>query len=369
MKGRTVVLKEYRKPMEVKEYDVPDPEPGAVVVRITQAGLCGSDLHVWRGDFAGRALPDTGLPLGHEGVGVVHSLGQGVATDFMEQPLKEGDRIIFAMGYPCYRCLHCLSGEHNHCRNWKLNYRSEGGQWPYFVNTYADYLYLPPLHPIFKVPDELSDEIVVALNCALGTVFRGLEVAGAHRGQTIVTQGAGGLGLYTVALAKDLGAGCIIAIDGLEPRLSLAKELGADVTININELKTAEERIERVKEITGGQGADVVVELVGLGELLPEGVGMLGFGGTFVEIGNLMPNRPATIEPRVLLKTKRIVGSIAYRPSTLPTMLNFLVRNHRTMPLHKLISHKFALADISEAFEQSEWSGRSTPVIRSAIIP
>jgi D-arabinose 1-dehydrogenase-like Zn-dependent alcohol dehydrogenase len=369
VKGRIALLKEYQKPLEIREFDVPDPEPGAIVVKLTQAGLCGSDLHVWRGDFAGRPLPETGLPLGHEGVGIIHSLGSGVTTDFMEQSLKEGDRIIFAMGYPCYRCLYCLSGEHNHCRQWKLNFKQAGGEWPYFVSTYADFLYLPPMHPVFKVPDSLDDDMVVALNCALGTVFRGLEVAGAQRGQTIVTQGAGGLGLYTVALAKDLGAGCIIAIDGLEPRLALAKELGADETININELKTPEERIERVKEITGGLGADIVVELVGLGELMPEGISMLAFGGTFVEIGNLMPGRTATIEPRVLLKTKRIVGSIAYRPSTIPTMINFLVRNQRTLPLHKLISHKFALADISDAFEQSEWSGRSTPVIRSSIVP
>ena len=87
MKGRTAVLKEYLKPPELQEYDVPVPEPGAVVVRITQAGLCGSDLHTWRGEYA-ETLPAAGVPLGHEGVGRVHSLGEGVDKDFMGASLS-----------------------------------------------------------------------------------------------------------------------------------------------------------------------------------------------------------------------------------------------------------------------------------------
>ena len=368
MKGRTAILKEYGKPLELKEYDVPDPDAGAVITRITQAGLCGSDLHTWRGEY-GYPLPAAGVPLGHEGVGVVHSLGTGVSTDFLGDSLKEGDRIVFGLGFPCFRCIFCLSGDHNRCVDFKLTYKPEGGQYPYFVNTYADYLYLPPLHPVFKVPDELSDEMVVALNCALGTVFQGLKSAGLQQGQTLVTQGAGGLGLYTIALAKDIGAGRIIAIDGQEPRLSLARELGADATININELKTPEERVARVMELTGGRGANVVMELVGFSDLLLEGVEMLGPWGTYVEIGNFTAT-PTSFKPSsVVNKARRIIGTTAYRPSYIPVMLDFLARNHRTTPLHKIISHKFALADIGKAFDQSEWLDQTTPVIRSAIVP
>jgi len=368
MKGRTAILKEYGKPLELQEYDVPDPDSGAVIARITQAGLCGSDLHTWRGEY-GYSLPAAGVPLGHEGVGVVHSLGTGVATDFMGAPLREGDRIIFGLGYPCYRCIFCLSGDHNRCAEFKLTYKAEAGEYPYFVSTYSDYLFLPPLHPIFKVPDELPDELVVSLNCALGTVFQGLKSAGLQQGQTLVTQGAGGLGLYTIALAKDIGAGRIIAIDGQEPRLDLAREMGANATININELKTPEERVARVIELTGGRGADVVMELVGFSDLLPEGVEMLGPWGTYVEIGNFTAT-PTNFKPSsVVYKARRIIGTTAYRPSYVPVMLDFLRRNHRTMPLHKIISHKFPLADIGKAFDQSEWLDHTTPVIRSAIVP
>ena len=368
MKGRAAILKEYQKPLEIQEYDVPDPEPGAVITRITQAGLCGSDLHTWRGEY-GYDLPAAGVPLGHEGVGAVHSLGKGVATDFMGATLKEGDRIIFGLGYPCYRCIYCLSGDHNRCADFKLTYKPEAGEYPYFVSTYSDYLYLPPLHPVFKVPDELSDELVVSLNCALGTVFQGLKSAGLEQGQTVVTQGAGGLGLYTIALAKDMGAGRIIAIDGQKARLDLARELGADATIDINELKMPEERIAKVWELTGGRGADVVMELVGFSDLLLEGVEMLGQWGTYVEIGNFTSHTTNFKPSSVIGKARRIIGTTAYRPSYVPVMLDFLRRNHNTLPLHKIISHKFSLADIGKAFDQSEWIASDIPVIRSAIVP
>ena len=369
MKGRTVVLKEYFKPMEVQEYEVPDPEPGAVLVRMRQAGLCGSDLHTWRGDQVKRALPSTGRPMGHEGTGSVHSLGQGVTTDFVGNRLREGDRVVFSAVYSCHRCQACLDGDHNLCPHYRLTYRAAAGEHPYFVNTYSDFVYIPSDHPIYRVPDELSDEEVVSLNCAMGTVYQGLKVAGMEQGKTVVIQGAGGLGLYAAAIAKDMGAGYIIAIDGQTPRIDLARELGADETIDINDLSTAEERVSQVLEATQNRGADIVIELVGLGELVQEGIDMLSRGGTFLEIGNLMQDRTATISPQSLLRRKRIIGSSMYRPAYIPTMLNFLVRNHTRMPLHKVISHKFALAEINEAFEQSEWSGRETPVIRSAIVP
>ena len=369
MKGRTVVLKEYLTPLEIEEYEVPDPEPGAVLVQIRQAGLCGSDLHTWRGDQMNRPLPSTGRPMGHEGTGVVHSLGRGVTTDFLGDPLAEGDRVVFSAIYTCGRCPPCLRGDQNLCSQMRLSYRAAGGEHPYFVNTYADFIYLPPQHPVFKVPDELTDDEVVSLNCAMGTVLQGLMLAGSGQGKTVVIQGAGGLGLYAAAFAKDMGAECVIAVDGQKARLDLARELGADETIDINELDTPEARIAQVNALTRNRGADIVVELVGLGELMPEGIDMLGSGGTFVEIGNLMRGRTATIEPALLLRSKRIIGSIMYRPALIPGILDFLVRNHHSLPLDKVISHKFPLSEINNAFMEAEWSGRETPVIRGAIVP
>ena len=112
MKGRVVACKEYGKPFVIEEYEVPEPEPGAVVLRMTQAGICGSDLHVWRGDQVNVPLPPTGRAMGHEGTGVVEMLGDGVATDSAGAPIGKGDRVVYAAVFPCYHCHQCLQGQH-----------------------------------------------------------------------------------------------------------------------------------------------------------------------------------------------------------------------------------------------------------------
>ena len=366
MKGRVVACKEYGKPFEIDEYDVPSPEPGAVLLRMTQAGICGSDLHVWRGDQVNVKLPPGGRVMGHEGTGVVEALGSGVSTDSLGVPIKEGDRIIYAAVFPCYHCHLCLKGDTNWCVN--RGY-APAGVWPYFTGTYADFLYLPPRHPLFLVPDELSDDILSPVNCAMGTVTTGLMRAGLREGQNVVIQGAGGLGIHATAMAKDMGADRVIILDRLDNRLQLAEEFGADHTINIEEFNTAETRVQRVWELTDGRGADVVMELVGRAELLAEGIDMLGNGGTFVEIGDIVAGREVSIDPSKLLRGKNIVGSLMYRPDLLPTLLNFLVKNQNKLPFHKLISHKFPLAEINEAFPQAEWSQRQTEITRAVLVP
>jgi D-arabinose 1-dehydrogenase-like Zn-dependent alcohol dehydrogenase len=359
----------HRVPMELREYEVPNPEPGAVLLKMKLAGLCGSDLHWWRGDQANNPLPPTGRPMGHEGVGVVHALGEGVTTDFLGNTIKEGDRIVFSAVYSCGRCIQCLNGDHNFCSQFRLTYRSAADQHPFFVNTYSDYTYLPPNHPIFKVPDELSDEEVVSLNCAMGTVYQGMRVAGMRPGQTVVIQGAGGLGQYAAVFAKEMGAARIIAVDGQPARLNLARELGATDVIDIHEMETPQARASHVMNLTNRRGADLVIELVGFGELVPEGLSMLGNEGTFLEIGNLMRGRTATIDPMTMLRRKKIIGSAMYRPAYLAEIMDILVRVHKSVPLRKVISHKFPLAQINDAFQQSEWSGKTTDVIRGAIVP
>ena len=171
-----VVLKEYLKPFVIEEYDVPDPEPGAILLKITQAGICGSDLHVWRGDLTANPLPPNGWVMGHEGTGVVAKLGEGVTTDSSGRPIHEGDRLMYTCIVPCNRCYHCLRGEHNWCPNRPTLW--EAGAYPYFTGTYADYYYIGPKQPVFSVPSELPNEVLGFVNCATVTVTEGLLRAG-----------------------------------------------------------------------------------------------------------------------------------------------------------------------------------------------
>jgi threonine dehydrogenase-like Zn-dependent dehydrogenase len=204
----------------------------------------------------------------------------------------------------------------------------------------------------------------------MGTVTEGLMRAGAKEGDYIVIQGAGGLGLNAVAMAKDMGAHRIIVLDRLEGRLELAREFGADYTINIEqEWTTAEMRRQRVLELTEGRGADIVMELVGRADLLVEGLTYLTNGGTFVEIGNIVRGNTVTIDTSTILAGKKIIGSAMYRPSLLPMMLENLVKKQGKLPFDKIVSHTFPLAEINAAFEQAEWADRQTNVTRSMLVP
>ncbi len=366
MKGRVVECREYGKPFVIAEYDVPEPAPGAVLLRMTQAGICGSDLHVWRGDQVNVPLPPSGRAMGHEGTGVVEILGDGVTADSAGAPIETGDRVVYAAVFPCYHCHQCLKGNTNWCMN--RNYPA-AGVWPYFTSTYADYLYLPPRHPFFRVPDELSDDLLGPVNCAMGTVTTGLLRAGAGEGDYVVIQGAGGLGVHATAMAKEMGADRVIVLDRLENRLELAEAFGADHTINIEEFNTPETRVGRVKELTDGRGADVVMELVGRAELLAEGIDMLSNGGTFIEIGDIVRGREVSIDPSKLLQGKNIMGSLMYRAELLPRLLNFLVRNRERLPFERIVSHKFPLEQVNEAFPQAEWDQRQPEITRAMLVP
>lgn len=348
----------------VHEVELPVPEPGAVLVRVTMAGICGSDLHVWRGE-----IPNAGMAAGHEMVGRVAALGAGVDTDSLGRPLREGDRVTYPYFYPCRRCPVCLRGDFAACPNERARRPVEEA--PHFTGAYADYYYLRPGHFVFKVPDQLSDEIVTPVNCALAQVIYALERSGLRPGDAFVSQGAGGLGLNAIAVAHSIGARPIVAIDGLPGRLDLARRFGADETILLGDLPEAQDRIDRVRALTDGIGADVVADFVGMARVLPEGVQMTRNGGAYLEVGNISPADEVALRPSLLSRAnKRIVGVLHYNPWAIPAALDFLMRYRDQYPFDEVISHRFPLAEIGAAFEQCEWSGRDgCGVVRGVLVP
>jgi threonine dehydrogenase-like Zn-dependent dehydrogenase len=371
MKGRVVVMKDYGAPFEIEEFDVPALVPGAVLVKVMEAGICGSDLHSWRGDRnrASQPIPDAGCVMGHEGSGVVIGLGDGVATDWAGHPVREGDRVVHYSGRACFRCTQCVSGRANLCTNPPGRYPAEAGVWPVFGGTYADYFYITPDRPFYVVPDGLKDESLSWINCAMGTSAEGLDNAGMTVGDHVVIQGAGGLGLCAAALASYRGAATVTVLDRVPERLALARRFGATHTIDISQNDTVEGRTQEVMQITGGAGATVVMELVGVTELIPEGVGYLAPAGTLVEIGHVMPGRSFSLDPRAIIRNKKILGSSGYRPQLLPGLMALMLRTQSVVPYDEVVSHRFALADVNLAMDASEWAGRSTSVTRAALRP
>lgn len=370
--ARAAVFVAPHQPMELREYAVPDPEPGAILVKIRLTNICGSDLHQWRGD-GGSPIPPGGRVLGHEMVGTVAALGQGVTTDSLGQPLKEGDRITYAYFYPCHRCPACLRGQLAVCLN-KLRHYTAADAWPHFGGGYADYYYLHPGHYVFKVPDELPDAVVAPVNCALSQVTYGLRQVDLKLGETVLIQGAGGLGINAVAVAKTMGASQVIVIDGVPERLELARAFGADQTINLQEVLEERARVSLVRRWTGGHGVDVAAELVGIPAVLGEGLKMLSAGGRYLVIGTISRGQTFPFEPSAMVGASRsLVGVVTYDPITIPRALNFLAQNRDRYPFERLVSHRFPLAQIEEAFAAAEWSGRTGDeaprVTRAAIAP
>ncbi|MEX2236996.1 MAG: zinc-binding dehydrogenase [Dehalococcoidia bacterium] len=368
--GKAAIYQGPQKGYAIEEVEVPELEPGSILVKVSMGGVCGSDLHIWRGDspvWAGLV----GRTGGHEMVGQVAALGQGVTTDSLGQPLKEGDRIAYAYFYPCLHCWSCLHGQFAACPN-KTAKMSSG--YTRFSGAFAEYYYLHPNHWVFKVPDELTNEVVTPVNCALSQVIFGLHQAGLRFGDTLVVQGAGGLGLNACAVAKDMGADKVIVIDAVADRLKMARDFGADETIDISQTTDMMERVGRVMELTGGKGADVVGEFVGLPSVIPEGMSMLRAGGTYLEIGNISIGNTVEIDPAALFVwgSKKMVGVIMYDPWVIPKALDFLVRSKGRYPFDRVVSHKFPLADINEAFKQAEWQNRQgdqTKISRAVVVP
>jgi threonine dehydrogenase-like Zn-dependent dehydrogenase len=369
VKGKAAVFFGPGKPFEILELTLADLEPEAVLIRVSLANVCGSDLHFWRGD-APLKLPADGWIFGHEMTGRVAGLGARVKTDSLGQPLKEGDRVAYAYFYPCGRCPACLGKEPAACL-FKVGRPLGPSEFPHFHGAFAQYYYLRPGGAIFKVPDALTDELVAPVNCALSQVIFGLHKAGLRFGDTLVIQGAGGLGIQAAAVAKDMGASVVIVIDRIAGRLALARAFGADHTVNLTEITDRKERVSLVRKWTGGAGADVACDFVGFPEVIPEGIEMLRQGGTYLEIGTISRGAKAELEPATLVwGAKRIVGVIMYDPWVIPRALDFLVRNRSRWPFERLISHTFPLDQINDAFAQSEWHARdTTSITRAAVAP
>jgi Threonine dehydrogenase and related Zn-dependent dehydrogenases len=240
-----------------------------------------------------------------------------------------------------------------------MRYRKVLALFPYCTGGFSDFYYLMPGHFVFKVQDDLPEEMLTPVNCALAQVAYGLQRGGAGFGDTVVVQGAGGLGLYACAVAKEMGATRVIAIDGVPPRLELALQCGADEVIDLGEHTTPEARVERVRQLTEGRRADVVIEVVGVPGAIPEGLRMVRRGGTYVEIGNISQGSDVTVDASELIKAGvQWVSTLHYHPRVLPACLDFLVQARGRYALDRIVSHQYPLERISDAFQEAEWYGR-----------
>lgn len=350
MKGRLAFMPEPKK-VEFREYDLPEVEPGAILVKVINANVCGSELHIWQGHH-----PLKRAVLGHEFVGRVLKLGKGVTTDYAGNPLQEGDRVVAPYYLTCQKCRACLKGNLNLCENAYKFWTADPDMWPHFHGAFATHYYIHPNQYVYKVPEAVPDVVAASTNCAITQVYFGIDKINLTTGEAVVIQGAGGLGLYSIAVAKERGA-TVIVVEGIKSRLDMAKKFGADYLVDMSEYDTPEKRIKRVLELTGGWGADVGVEVTGVPAAFPEGVHYIRPGSRYLVMGNVSPELTTTFAPGfVVRKNIQVHGIVRYDPWYLWRTLKFLEANINKYPFDQLLDGEFTLDNVMEALDKS--SGR-----------
>jgi threonine dehydrogenase-like Zn-dependent dehydrogenase len=226
---------------------------------------------------------------------------------------------------------------------------------PHFTGGFAEYYYLGAKQRVFKIPDQVSDAAAAGANCALSQVIHGLDEAKLRFGETVVVQGAGGLGLYACAVAKEMGAHKVICVDSIAERLEAARRFGADEVIDMSRVPDPKARVNQVMRMTDNWGGDVVVEVAGVPEACNEGIRMTGRGGRYLVLGNISAKKTFDADPSLWTGYNRsILGVSLYPPEVLARALDFLARTRTRYPFDSLVSHEYPLAKITDAFRDAD---------------
>ena len=324
---------------DIRVDEVPRPRAGVgeAVIRITLTTICGTDLHILRGEYP----VNPGLIIGHEPVGIVEELGPGV-TGF-----KAGDRVLVGAITPCGQCRACLSGQLSQCGHGE-GYEAIGG-WR-FGNTIngaqAEYLLVPHAQAnLAKIPDELSDEQVVLLADIASTGFSGAESGNVRIGDAVVVFAQGPIGLCATAGAKLMGASLIIGVDSDETRLAMSRKLGADVAFNHLEVDVVKE----VKRLTGG-GADVAIEALGVQDTFENALRCLRPGGVLSSLGVYSGKLQVPYDAFAAgIGDYRIVTTLCPGGKERMRRLMEVVKGRR-VDFTPLLTHTFSLDEIKEGY-------------------
>jgi alcohol dehydrogenase len=338
------------KQIRVESVPVPKAGPGDAVIRVTLTTICGTDLHILKGEYPVRS----GLTIGHEPVGIIHELGVGVTG------YAVGERVLVGAITPCGQCNYCLSGNLSQCGGpiggWKFGNTINGAQ--------AEYLLVPSAQAnLAKIPDELEDEQVVLLADIASTGISAAESADLQIGDTAAVFAQGPIGLCATAGAKLKGASLIIAVESDPTRIKMASKMGADVVVN----HQTHDVVAEIRRLTGGKGVDVAIEALGTQATFESALRSLRAGGTLSSLGVYSGKLSVPLEPFAAgLGDHKIVTTLCPGGKERMRRLMELVR-HGRLELRPFLTHSYPLDRIVEAYEL--FGERRDNVIKVAIRP
>jgi L-iditol 2-dehydrogenase len=353
--SRVAVVTEFHKPLEIWSVPVPAPEPGSVVIRVDAATLCGTDAHRWEG---GRAAVKPPFTPGHETCGTIVEM-RGEVRDILDVPLKIGDRIISS--YPhCGHCYFCrITRQTSFCPH-GISY---GASHPSrLIGGCSEYHYFPPGASFVKVPEEVSSPLAASAACALRTVMHGFELLGpTENHESLLVQGAGPLGLYTVAVAKARGLANVMVIGAPQARLDVAKRWGADHVLDLDEATDPRERIEWAQRLTDGRGPDIVFQCANTPALL-EAMQIARLGGRIISIGNSQ-GAPLNIPQELFFRGLRISSVRMAEARHFYEAIQFIAKQREKFDFDLLLTGRYSLEETGEALKAMAEFREVKPVI------
>jgi threonine dehydrogenase-like Zn-dependent dehydrogenase len=377
-----------RPKIRVATYDRPGAEPvmrevawpkvpaKGALIQIGACGVCGTDQHILKGHWP-KPLPWP-FTLGHELAGVIVEIGAELAADFMGKPLKVGSKVMLPPLMPCGFCDWCKHYPEtaNKCLTPVYYGRYLGfDKPPHLWGGWAEYVYVDlgelPGTKIYKLPDDMGlllGSLSEPLTSCIRAFNRAMKAGGFKWNDTVVIQGTGPIGILAIAAAQEMGAGRVIAVGAPEsPRLKLARDFGAEATVDIERHKTAEARIKAVRDIVGGYGADLVMDCSGHPTAGPEGIEFLRDGGTYVEMGQFTDaGKIETSWHRICTKDLNVLGSWAFTANDLPLGVDMLYKARDKYPWRKMQTlFPFTVAGVKDAVAQA----MAMKTVKSTIVP
>ena len=346
-------------PFELCEVPITD-TANTVLVKVSLATICGSDLHT----VSGRRGAEVPCVLGHEVIGTVADRTDVCSTD--GKPLGIGDRIVWSLTTSCGACHYCTNKNlPQKCKTMFKYGHAQGVGENVLTGGFATHTKLRKGTTIYHIPDSMTDAEAVPINCALSTVVNGLQQIGTRPGETAVIHGAGLLGIYAAGYLKEQGYSIVAIVDKNESRLQIAKQFGATHTFNANTAST-EEVDGILKDITQGHGIDLGVEVSGAPSAVPNLIEWLTIGGRCVTLGYVYPLDSVPLNLHQLVtKCISLKGVHNYHPHVLKSALSFIENNRMQYPFAELIGVTYPLSKIDAAFD----SAFRQDVIRVAICP
>ena len=340
----------------IKEFPIGEVGDDDIIVKVEGCGVCGTDVHEWKGDPFG-ICPVT---LGHEGTGEVVALGKNIKCDTAGNPIKVGDKLVTSV-ISCGECSICRlhPANTNLCDNQGVFGLIPDSEENHLTGWFATHLRITGKGATYFVVNDLNLKERMLLELAAVAVHalkQGNKTGLINFGSTVLLQGCGPVGLMMLSVLRAAGVNHIIAVDGSEKRLEMAKKLGAKTTINFKDADsdTIEKRVAKVKKVTGGQGVDFAYQCTGAPAAAADIYAFIRRGGGLCEMGFFVNNGEYTVNPHFAMCNKEIhiVGSWDYSADDYPTTVAFLKQaREMNIPIEDLITHSFPLDKLNEAME------------------